>query len=103
MTFGQSLSRLLNFFPGLLFLIHYTLHRPSHLFTRLLFFSLSTLGGSWMVWLINRESYIYIIGRCPALGTLWVYAVVRMDLLDAVISLLLVGGFTWYKNLKLVF
>lgn len=103
LTSGIIFNRTLNFFPGLAFLLHFTLHRPRHLFTRLLLFLLSTAGGSWMIYLINMESYVYVVGRCPALGTLWVYSVVRMELVDAVISLLLVGAYVRWKSLKLVF
>lgn len=89
--------------PGLAILIHYTLRHPSHWMTRILFLLFSGVGGSVMIRLVNKDSYLKIMRRCPALGTLWVYAIVRMELLDAVLSLLAVGAYCWYDGLKIIF
>lgn len=42
------------------------------------------------------------MARAPALGTLWMYAVVRLDLSYALISLLAFGAYVKYAGLKLV-
>ena len=41
--------------------------------------------------------------RCPVLGTLWIWAIVQLDLVYAVGSLLAVAVYVWWNGLKLVF
>ncbi|THH12386.1 hypothetical protein EW145_g43 [Phellinidium pouzarii] len=41
--------------------------------------------------------------QCPPLGTMWIYTIVQLDLLPAVIGLGLVAGFVKWKDLKIVF
>lgn len=101
-TFKTELKRLANVGPSLLLLIHFTLHHSSHLFTRLTLFSLSAIGGSYMVYAMNKYSYLLVMKRTPALGTLWVYSVIRMELADAVISLCMVAVWCWFMRLSLM-
>ncbi|EGG04099.1 uncharacterized protein MELLADRAFT_108727 [Melampsora larici-populina 98AG31] len=101
-SFNTELKRLVNVAPSLIVLIHFTLHSPKHLFTRFTLFGLSAIGGSYMVFVMNKYSYLLVMKQTPALGTLWIYSVVRMDLIDAVISLVIVAGWCWVKKLSLM-
>lgn len=40
--------------------------------------------------------------QSPPLATMWIYAVVQLNLLPAILSLALVVGYGWWKGLKLV-
>ncbi|KAH9816380.1 hypothetical protein DFH28DRAFT_965123 [Melampsora americana] len=101
-SFNTELKRLTNVAPSLILLIHFTLHYPKHLFTRFTLLCLSAIGGSYMVFVMNKYSYLLVMKQTPALGTLWIYSVVRMDLIDAVLSLGLVAGWCWFKTLSLM-
>lgn len=39
--------------------------------------------------------------QCPPLATIWVYTIVQLDLGPAVLGLLGVGAWTWWKGLVL--
>ncbi|OAV94837.1 hypothetical protein PTTG_00754 [Puccinia triticina 1-1 BBBD Race 1] len=97
----SELSRMGNVYPSALFLIHYTLHYHEQVLANLLLFGLSTIGGSYMVYIMNRLSYLLVMRRVPPLGALWIYAVVRMHLSHAVLSLLLVALWAWVMNLSI--
>ena len=61
-------------------------------------FGLALLAGSKLVRLVNDGAYLAVMKRAPALGTVWVWAVVEMRLFTAVGSLVLVGGWAWRRG-----
>lgn len=84
---------------------------------QLFLFALSILVGTrmlylinWGSWLVNmRQVYHCCVGgsityasQCPALATIWVYTVVQLDLLPAVVALSAVGGYVWWKDLRIL-
>ncbi|KAI9625849.1 hypothetical protein H4Q26_016097 [Puccinia striiformis f. sp. tritici PST-130] len=77
------------------------LHYHEQILANLLLFGLSTIGGSYMVYIMNRLSYLLVMRRVPPLGALWIYSVVRMHLSHAVLSLLLVALWAWVMNLSI--
>ncbi|KAA1132757.1 hypothetical protein PGTUg99_005613 [Puccinia graminis f. sp. tritici] len=99
-TIRSELGRMANVYPSALFLIHYSLHYHEQVLANLLLFGLSTIGGSYMVYIMNRLSYLLVMRRVPPLGALWIYAVVRMHLSHAVLSLILVALWAWIMNLS---
>ncbi|WAQ81294.1 hypothetical protein PtA15_1A634 [Puccinia triticina] len=101
LTVWSELSRTGKVYPSALFLIHYTLHSHEQVLANLLLFGLSTIGGSYMVYIMNRLSYLLVMRRVPPLGALWIYAVVRMHLSHAVLSLLLVALWAWVMKLSI--
>ncbi|KAH9443286.1 hypothetical protein KEM48_014307 [Puccinia striiformis f. sp. tritici PST-130] len=100
-TLWSELARVGNVYPSALFLIHYSLHYHEQILANLLLFGLSTIGGSYMVYIMNRLSYLLVMRRVPPLGALWIYSVVRMHLSHAVLSLLLVALWAWVMNLSI--
>lgn len=42
------------------------------------------------------------MARAPAVGTLWIFTVVRMDLAKCVLSLLVFGAYLLYAGYRLV-
>ncbi|KNZ47096.1 hypothetical protein VP01_668g6 [Puccinia sorghi] len=83
------------------FLLHYTLHYHHHLLATLLLFGLSAIGGSYMIYIMNKLSYLLVMRRVPPLGALWIFAVVRLHLSHALLSLLLVALWVWIMDLSL--
>lgn len=100
-TIGSELNRLKSVFPSSIFILHYTLHHHEKILSKLLLFSLSTIGGSYMIYILNKLSYLLVMRRVPPLGALWLYSVIRMDLYHALLSLGLVGLWCWIMDLSL--
>jgi len=101
MTVRSELVRVANVYPSAVFLIHYTLHYHHHLLATLLLFGLSAIGGSYMIYIMNKLSYLLVMRRVPSLGALWIFAVVRLHLSHALLSLLLVALWVWIMDLSL--
>ncbi|PLW06340.1 hypothetical protein PCANC_26452 [Puccinia coronata f. sp. avenae] len=101
MTVRSELGRVANVYPSAVFVVHYTLHYGEQLLAKLLLFGLSAVGGSYMVYIMNRLSYLLVMRRVPPLGALWIFAVVRMQLSHALFSLLLVALWAWVMDLSI--
>lgn len=54
--------------------------------------------GCYTVTAVNKNGYFAVMKRVPPLGTLWVWAVVEMDVLVGAASLLAVAGYTWWNG-----
>jgi len=64
------------------------------------FFCLSLIVGPRMLWLISRGSWLVNMQQCPPLATIWVYIIVQLDLLPAVVGLAIVVGWVKWQGLK---
>lgn len=40
--------------------------------------------------------------QCPQFATIWLYTVIQLKLSFALLSLVLIGGWTWWTGLKLL-
>lgn len=77
-------------------------------------FALGTLaGGSFMRILTKvraphgrvahaQDPYLAVMARTPALGTLWMFTIVRMDLLPACTSLAMVTAYVRWAGLQVL-
>ncbi|KAK4051120.1 hypothetical protein OIO90_004861 [Microbotryomycetes sp. JL221] len=54
--------------------------------------------GVSLIDITSRDSYLNVMARAPGLGTLWVWTVVKLDLVWALIGLSGVAMTTWYKG-----
>ncbi|KAL7804909.1 hypothetical protein V8C44DRAFT_342254 [Trichoderma aethiopicum] len=68
---------------------------------QLLFFCMSCAAGCALVYITNSKGYLYNMKRAPPLGCLWVWAVVELDLLWAVPSLLVTGVYLWVNGFSI--
>ncbi|KAK0567578.1 hypothetical protein OC844_000161 [Tilletia horrida] len=66
------------------------------------FFGLALGAGAGFLYVTAKSPFDAVIRQTPALGALWVMSIVKLDLLPAVLSLALVGGFVWALDLKLL-
>jgi hypothetical protein len=87
---------------GLALIIFYTARHANHVVMKLALFTYSLIGGSFMIHTVNNEGYLVVISRSPALGTLWVWSIVQLDLLPAVISLVGVAAYVRWKGLNII-
>lgn len=78
--------------------------RPVFSRTRLqaILFLASTLCGCSFIYVFNESLWQDVMRRSAPLGTLWIYCIVKLDLLPCVVSLALVGGFIWWQDLPIM-
>ncbi|KAL7905531.1 hypothetical protein GGI35DRAFT_141200 [Trichoderma velutinum] len=65
---------------------------------QMLFFAMSCVAGCALVYITNSKGYMYNMKRAPPLGCLWLWAVVELDLLWAVPSLMVTGVYVWVNG-----
>jgi hypothetical protein len=82
-----------------IYLIHYWFHpRKNWKTVQAFLLVMSVVVGCYTVTAVNKNGYFAVMKRVPPLGTLWVWAVVEMDLLVGAASLLAVAGYTWWNG-----
>lgn len=88
---------------------------------QLALFLLSLAVGARLIYTVNRLSWLVVIRQvrvlvlhlfnepislmmvqCPPLATIWVYTIVQLELLPAVMALISVGVWVWWKGYKLI-
>lgn len=85
--------------PLLFLVLVLILHpRASHLVTQVLFAAMSLLAGGWLVYATNDEPYMAVMKKAPALGTLWIWAIIEMRWEWAAACLSVIGGWGWWKG-----
>ncbi|KAG2146742.1 hypothetical protein DEU56DRAFT_786183 [Suillus clintonianus] len=100
-TVGEVARRLLTNFPILSIFVFYTTRHKANPRTQFAMFILSLGVGPRMIWLINRGSWLVNMRQCPQFATIWLYTVVQLNLNWAVLSLVMIGAWTWFTGMKL--
>lgn len=62
------------------------------------FFTLSVSAGCYLIYSGNKNGYYYVMQTAPALGTLWVWSCVEMQLTFAVAHVIVVVAYTLWNN-----
>lgn len=92
-------STVFSFAPWLILLLVFLLHpRSSDLPIQLLFAVMSIAAGCWLVYATNDEPYMAVMKKAPALGTLWVWAIIELRWEWGIGCLGVVGAFGWWKG-----
>lgn len=68
------------------------------LLKQLFFFVASVSTGCYLIYSGNKNGYFYVMQTAPALGTLWVWSCVEMQLVFAVLHVVIVVGYTWWNG-----
>ncbi|GAA5925407.1 uncharacterized protein JCM15063_005017 [Sporobolomyces koalae] len=103
LDFKQELGRIVNLFPAL-FLLNFCLSRPQSKaivrpwLLQLFLFVLCIATGITLVQVTTNEGYLSVMQQAPALGVLWCWSVVRMDLGWATAALVGVGIGVWARG-----
>lgn len=88
-----------------------------------LLFIISIVVGSRMIYQLNHASWLvnmsqvscscpewvrlatisisYLCLQCPPLATIWSYTVIQLELMPAILNLVVVGAFIWWKDLRI--
>ncbi|KAI1338200.1 hypothetical protein F5Y15DRAFT_134997 [Xylariaceae sp. FL0016] len=64
-----------------------------HPLRQAVFFITSVAAGCYLIHVSTTSGYLAVMKRSPPLGCLWVWAVIELDLLPAVLSVACAGGF----------
>ncbi|GAA5893540.1 uncharacterized protein JCM6883_003550 [Sporobolomyces salmoneus] len=103
LIFKEELGRIFNILPAL-FLLNFSLSRPPSKallrpsLLQFLLFVLCIATGVTLVQVTTQEGYLNVMRQAPALGVLWCWSVVRMDLGWAVAALVGVGAGVWARG-----
>ncbi|KAK5655721.1 hypothetical protein OQA88_5258 [Cercophora sp. LCS_1] len=62
---------------------------------QLIFFATSIGAGCYLIHVTNMYGYLAVMKQAPPLGCLWVWSVIELDLVWAVLSLASAGFFLW--------
>ncbi|GAC76734.1 hypothetical protein PANT_22c00180 [Moesziomyces antarcticus T-34] len=95
--------RLIRALPVLGFFIHFNLTSQRQALIQVLLFGICSACGCSLIYIVNKSSYDVVIQRVAPLGTLWIFSVVRLDLLPACISLGIVAMFVQQMKLRIMF
>lgn len=101
-SFGDVAQKLLSTLPIMSIFMFYTIRHKNSVRTQAALFMLSLGVGPRMIWLVNRGSWLTNIAQCPQFATIWLYTVLQLNLPLAVLSLTLIGVWTWWMGLKLL-
>lgn len=63
---------------------------------------MSVAAGCYVVKSVNEYSYYFVMKRMPPVGTIWVWSVVEMGLLESVLSCGVVLGFVWWGEYSIL-
>jgi hypothetical protein len=63
---------------------------------RLFLLAMSIAAGCYIVKAVNVYGYYFVMKKTPPLGTLWIWAVIEMGLVESLLSLAGVYAYTWY-------
>ncbi|KAF8842270.1 hypothetical protein BDN67DRAFT_966032 [Paxillus ammoniavirescens] len=101
-TIRDIADRLVNTFPIMAIFMFYTVRHKDNTIAQLALFLLSLGVGPRMIWLVNRGSWLTNLAQCPQVATIWLYTVVQLRLSLALLSLALIGGWTWWTGMSLL-
>lgn len=97
----ESLKRVVSGLPFLAVLVFYTHRYQTKRLVQLALLLVSVGSGGGLIYQLNMGSWTENMQRAPPLVTLWVFAVIQMDLLPCCVSLAVVYGLARYNNLSL--
>ncbi|KAA8912903.1 hypothetical protein FN846DRAFT_903259 [Sphaerosporella brunnea] len=100
--FKLVIMRCIKAFPAI-YAIHYVFHpRRMWVTVRMFLFGMSIAAGCYIVKAVNKHGYYFVMKKTPPLGTLWIWAVIEMGLMEAVLSLVAVYGYTYYAGYSII-
>ncbi|KIJ56732.1 hypothetical protein M422DRAFT_22889 [Sphaerobolus stellatus SS14] len=102
-TVGDYAGRLIPAIPVISIIIYYINIRKSQRLVQVGAFVASIALGMRLIWIVNRSSWLIITRQGPPVATLWIYSIVILDLLPAVLSLVIICGWLWWAGMQLIF
>ncbi|EPQ26349.1 uncharacterized protein PFL1_05997 [Pseudozyma flocculosa PF-1] len=101
--FFDQMARLVGSLPLLALFIWYNLTSKRKVLLQVLLFLIFTICTPALIYIVNKSPYDVVMRRVPPLGTLCIFAAVRLELLPTCIGLAIVAGYVQYYGMKIVF
>ncbi|KZT12712.1 uncharacterized protein LAESUDRAFT_808266 [Laetiporus sulphureus 93-53] len=102
-TFRTLMDRMLPGVPIISIFVFYTNRYKRRREMQFCFFLVTLILGPRLIWLINMANWRTVMKQCPPAATLWIYAVLQMELAPSVISLVLIALWTWLSKMRILF
>ncbi|KAF2762647.1 hypothetical protein EJ05DRAFT_8388 [Pseudovirgaria hyperparasitica] len=94
--FGTSLP----VFWFMVYLFHTPTAKKLGVLKQIFFLATAVSAGCYMVYSGNTKGYYAVMKRAPPLGTVWIWAVVELELVYALVSVVGVGCYVWWNGYK---
>ncbi|KAI0857946.1 hypothetical protein F4860DRAFT_505689 [Xylaria cubensis] len=75
--------------------------RFQHPLRQTIFFVASTVSGCYLIDISSNYGYMAVMKQSPPLGCLWIWSVIELDLIPALVSLSIAGGFFYQGGYSL--
>ncbi|KAH6893357.1 hypothetical protein B0T10DRAFT_559347 [Thelonectria olida] len=79
-------------------LVPYVPQKYQHHIRQFIFFAMSLACGPYLIHISNRYGYMAVMKRAPPLGCLWLWSIVELDLVWAVLSLSITVAYSYKKG-----
>ncbi|KAK6512177.1 hypothetical protein TWF481_001068 [Arthrobotrys musiformis] len=99
--YWESIGRTVKSFPVIWFILYLTHPRKASPAMQALLVLVAVTSGCWMIYNVNHNGYYAIMKMVPPLSTILIYSMIEMDIIPAVSTLVLIGAYTWHKDLVL--
>ncbi|KAN0062006.1 hypothetical protein ACQY0O_006001 [Thecaphora frezii] len=101
--FAEEAARLVASIPLLGAFIWYNLTSKRIVMLQVLLFAIFSVCTPALIYIVNKSSYDVVVRRVPPLGTLCVFAAVRLELLPTCVGLALIAAYIQWFDMKIVF
>ena len=72
--------------------------RAFKMLQQVVFVLAANVAGCYLIYLTNDRGYYAVMKRAPAVGTLWVWSVIELGLVGAVLGVVGPGIYAWYNG-----
>lgn len=100
-TFYGEASKLVEAVPILAVFIFFTNRYSTLRWVQAFLTVLTCASGMRLFWVVNKGNWTSVMRQAAPLSTIWIYGIVQLHLLPAIISLCVIGVYVKMKNLKI--
>ncbi|PPQ64712.1 hypothetical protein CVT24_008339 [Panaeolus cyanescens] len=101
-TVDDLTERIISGVPILSIFIFYTMRYKPYRKMQIFLFIISVLCGSRLLYQVNNANWLTVMRQGPPFATVWIYTIVQLDLGPAVLALLTVASYCWWKELTIL-
>jgi len=103
LTFTGEIRRLIEAVPILAFFIFYTNRHKAGRWAQAFLALLTCASGTRLFWVVNKGTWKHVMRQAAPLSTIWIYGIVRLDLLHAVGTLFVIAAYVKANGFKITF
>ncbi|KZT62400.1 hypothetical protein CALCODRAFT_426312 [Calocera cornea HHB12733] len=102
-TFYGEARKLIEAVPILAVFIFYTNRHKARRWVQGFLTLLTCASGMRLFWVVNKGTWTSVMRQAAPLSTIWIYGIVQLHLIPAMISLCVIGVYVKINNLKITF